>query len=36
VSNCGAANTLLAMNIACAEAGKRGGGFAIPAEAALE
>jgi uncharacterized protein len=36
VSACGAASSLLAMNAAYAAAGKRGGRFAIPSEAALD
>lgn len=36
VSACGAASTLLAMNAAYAAAGKRGGFFELPPEAALE
>ena len=36
VSACGAASSLLAMNAAYAAAGKRGGFFQVPAEAALD
>jgi predicted TIM-barrel fold metal-dependent hydrolase len=36
VSACGAATTLLAMNEAYASAGKRGGHYALPAEAGLD
>ena len=36
VSACGAASSLLAMNAAYAAAGKRGGFFQVPAQAALE
>lgn len=36
VSLCGAATTLVAMNLAACSNGRRGGGYAIPAEAATE
>src|SRR5687768_5843282 len=36
VSACGAATALLAMNAAYAAAGRRGGGYVLPAEAGLD
>ena len=36
VSLCGAATTLMAMNLAACSNGRRGGGYALPAEAATE